>query len=73
MTPIESIYDYRLVVLLNTITSLTETLSLQSDQDPNLLLAEVLFKQTRRVLQVGEESPLTAVQRAYPLLLESLD
>jgi hypothetical protein len=73
MTPIESIYDYRLVVLLNTIISLTETLSLQSDQDPNLLLAEVLFKQTRKVLQVGEESPLTAVQRTYPLLLESLD
>jgi hypothetical protein len=73
MTPIESIYDYRLVVLLNTITSLTESLSLQNDQDPNLLLAEVLFKQTRRVLQLGEETPLTTVQRAYPLLLESLD
>jgi hypothetical protein len=55
MTPIESIYDNRLVVLLNTVASLSEALALQEDCDPSLVLAEHLYKETKKVLQKGEE------------------
>jgi hypothetical protein len=72
MTPIESIYDCRLVVLLNTVATLGETLALEKDQDPSLVLAEHLCKETKKVLQRGEETPLETLKRAYPLLIESL-
>ncbi len=72
MTPIESIYDCRLVVLLNTVATLSESLALEKDQDPSLVLAEHLYRETKRILQRGEEAPLMTVKKAYPLLIESL-
>lgn len=73
MTPIESMYDSRLVVLLNTVATLAETLALHHDQDPSLVLAEHIYHETKKVLQKGEEVPLNGVKKAYPLLISSLD
>jgi hypothetical protein len=73
MTPIESIYDSRLVVLLNTVASLSESLALSEYRDPSLVLAEYLCKETKKVLQKGEELPLNGIKKAYPLLFDSLD
>jgi hypothetical protein len=73
MTPIESIYDHRILVLLNTIVDLSEDLAVKVDVDSGLVLTESLLKNTRKILKKGGTAPLENIERFYPVLLESLD
>lgn len=73
MSPIESIYDCRLVTLLATLMSLVETLALELDSDPDTLIAEYLYYQTKKVYSQGEEDVLNKIQSSFPILVEALD
>jgi hypothetical protein len=73
MTPIESIYDHRLLTLLNSLIDLSEDMAIKTGNDPSLILAESLLKNTRKILQGKEQNLLDKVRKFYPTLLESLD
>lgn len=73
MTPIESIYDHRILILLNTIIDLSEDIAVKTSVDSSLILTEYLLRNTRKILKKGGTAPLGDIQQFYPVLLESLD
>ncbi len=73
MTPIESIYDVRLVILLKTLMDMIETLSIEHDINPEQILSDYLFLSTKRVHEYGEDVTITKLQSDYPMLAEALD
>ncbi len=72
MTPIESIYDVRLTVLLRTLMDVIECLAIQTDCSPEQLLSDHLFISTKRVHQYGEDTTMIKLQDHYPMLTEAL-
>jgi hypothetical protein len=72
MTPIESIYDHRLVVLLNMTIGLIEDAAIREGTLPELILAERLLRETNKLLRGTEPLPLDCAKKHYPMLIESL-
>ena len=72
MTPINSIYDVRLVTLFGTLINAIESLAIETDRDPDVLLAESLFLVNKRLHEVGEEMYLEKLKRHYPILQEAI-
>jgi len=70
---IESIYDVRLVILLNVLMDTIETLSLATDYNAELLLSENLYLSTKMIHERGEEKTIEKLFRCYPILREALD
>lgn len=73
MTPIESIYDVRLVVLLETMIEMIEALAIETDCNPEQILSDHLFLSTKKVHEYGEEVTMAKLQDHYPMLSEALD
>lgn len=72
MTPIESPYDVRLTTLFNVAMDAIESLALHVNKDPEQLLSESLYRSTRRVHEMGEESIANKLLNCYPLLAEAV-
>jgi hypothetical protein len=72
MTPIDSIYDHRLVALLNMTIRLIEDAAIREGTLPELILAECLLRETNKLLRGTEPLPLDTAKKHYPMLIESL-
>ena len=73
MTPITSKYDVRLTTLLSLAINTIESLALQTDTDPEQILAEHLYLTTKRLHEVGEERYMDKLTRNYPMLEQAID
>lgn len=73
MRIIQSKYDVRLVTLLGVAVSCLETLALELNVDPDLLLAETLYKTTKSLHEIGEETIFSKIEGHYPIIEDMLD
>lgn len=72
MTPIESIYDVRLVTLIGVVVNSIETLALEMSVNPEQLLAEYLYLANKKLHETGEEEYMNKLQKFYPILDEAI-
>ena len=72
MTPIESKHDTRLITLVGVCIDAIEELSLLQNVDPESLLAEYLYKNNKKLHEVGEEIVLEKLESHYPILEEAM-
>ena len=73
MNPITSKYDVRLTTLLGLAINTIESLALQTNTDPEQILAEHLYLTTKRLHEVGEEMYMDKLTRNYPMLEQAID
>jgi hypothetical protein len=73
ITPIESIYDVRLVTLLNVLMGFAETVSLSTNCNAEQLISDSLYLTTKKIHEIGEQDVLDKMLRCYPILQEALD
>ena len=73
MTPIESRYDLRLVTILGVAMEAIECIALETNSNPEQLIAEYLFLINKRVSTIGEEAFLNKLFNCYQILDEVLD
>lgn len=73
MTPINSQYDTRLVTLLHVTMDTIGELALMYQKDSDLILAERLYKASKKIGSYGEEPVINRLLNAYPLLSETFE
>ena len=73
MNPINSKYDIRLTTLLGLAINVIESLALETNTDPEQILAEHLYITTKRLHEIGEEIYMDKLTRNYPMLEEAID
>lgn len=72
MTPIESPYDTRFVILIGLAMCALEDMALNVDADPQLLLAEYLFVCNKQIAEKGTEGIANRLLQNYPILNEAI-
>jgi hypothetical protein len=72
MTPIVSQYDVRLVTLIGVVIDVIGDQALATDNSPEQLLAESLYRVNKQVHAVGEASYIDQLHTCYPLLKEAI-
>lgn len=72
MTPIESHYDVRWLTLCGVTMEVIEELALLADKDPDLILAETLYRINKRIHELGEEPVANKLLSSYPILNDAI-
>ena len=72
MTPITSIHDVRLVTLIGVAMNTIESLALETDVNPEQLLAEAMYMSNKCVHELGEQGYIERLSTNYPLLSEAI-
>jgi hypothetical protein len=72
ITPICSEYDTRLVTLVGVVIDVINERAFESEQSPEQLLAESLYRVNKAVHAVGEEQYVDRLHTCFPLLKEAI-
>lgn len=73
ISPIESIYDVRLVTLFDVLMGFAETVSLTTDCNAEQLVSDFLYLSTKKIHAQGEQNTLDKLLKCYPILIEAVD
>lgn len=72
MTPIDSMEDLRLLTLIGVAMEAIEELALIQNIEPELLLAELLFKANKELLEQGTQPMSNKLLNCYPVLNQAI-
>jgi hypothetical protein len=72
MTPIENIFDVRLLTLIGVAISAIEDLAVEADREPEQLLSDLLYRCNKRVGDTGGAMYIHKLLNHYPMLKEAI-
>ena len=72
-SPITSPEDIRLATLIGVVISTVESLAIESDEDPDLILSRALYLTNKRIHEMGTNCYLEKLVSHYPLLKEAIN
>lgn len=67
-----SVEDVRLVTLIGVVINTIESLAVESDEDPDLILSRALYVTNKRIHEMGTNCYLEKLTNHYPLLKEAI-